>query len=83
MPAAGKRECPDCRGTLCRIRLIDKTHYQAHAELEYTVPAARRSFWMGQYPVEGRVVTYMCGECGRLLLYGVPYHDPEEADEGT
>jgi hypothetical protein len=54
------------------IRLIDKSHYQMHAELEYTVPEAERSFWTGQYAVEGSVVAYMCPGCGRVLLYGVP-----------
>jgi hypothetical protein len=58
-----------------RIRLIDKAHGGGHNDLEYTVPEARRSFWMSRYPVEGRVGAYMCDGCGRLLLYGVPYHD--------
>jgi hypothetical protein len=63
-----------------RIRLIDKTHHHMHADLEYTVPEAQRSFWRGQFPVEGRVRAYMCDRCGRLNLYGVPYDDDEPAD---
>jgi hypothetical protein len=55
-----------------RIRLIDKSHYETHAEFEYTVPEAERGFWTGQYAVEGRVEAYMCHSCGRVMLYGVP-----------
>jgi hypothetical protein len=61
-----------------RIRLIDKSHGHYHADMEYTVPEAQRGFWMGRYPVEGRVAAYMCDHCGRLLLYGVPYEDAAE-----
>jgi hypothetical protein len=57
-----------------RIRLIDKAYGEArHTDLEYTVPEAKRSFWRGQFPVEGRIIAYMCDRCGRMLLYGVPY----------
>jgi uncharacterized OB-fold protein len=61
------------------IKLIDKTHHGAHAEMEYTVPEAQRGFWMGQFPVEGRIVSLMCDDCGRILLYGVPYAEPPAA----
>jgi hypothetical protein len=78
MAETQKRECPECHGPMYRIRLIDKTHHQAHAELEYTVLEAQRSFWMGQFPVEGQVAALMCDRCGRLLLYGAPYGEIEE-----
>jgi hypothetical protein len=83
MAQARKRECPECQGPMYRIRLIDKAHGQSHAELEYTVPQAHRSFWLGQYPVEGRVAAYMCDHCGRVLLYGIPYDYAEETAEGA
>jgi hypothetical protein len=54
------------------IRLIDKTHGGHHADLEYTLPEARRSFWLGVFPVEGKVRAYMCDHCGRILLFGEP-----------
>lgn len=64
------RTCPDCKGPTHPIRIIDKTHGEMHADLEFTLPEARQSFWLGRYPVAGRVTAYMCGECGRVLLYG-------------
>ncbi len=76
-----KRECPECQGPMYRIRIIDKAHAQSHAELEYTVPEAQRSFWMGQYPMEGQAIADTWDQSGRLLLYGVPYGDTEEAEE--
>jgi hypothetical protein len=67
-----------------RIRLIDKfSNYQAHGEVEYTVPEAQRSSWTGRFPVEGRVAAFMCDHCGRLLLYGIPYGEAEEPAGGA
>jgi hypothetical protein len=65
-----------------RIRLIDKAHYSAHMDFEYTVPEAERSFWMGHYPVEGKVAAFMCDDCGRLALYGMPYNADEPGGGG-
>ena len=67
-----ERKCPDCAATMHAIRLIDKTHNTAHADLEYALPEARRSFWMSQFPVEGKVQAYMCDRCARILLFGEP-----------
>jgi hypothetical protein len=64
-----------------RIRLLDKTHYNVHAALEYAVPDAKRGFWTGRFPIEGRVGAFMCDSCGRLVLYGIPYHEAEEPAE--
>jgi hypothetical protein len=65
------RKCPDCEGSLHEIKLIDKTgEYSRHDPLEYALPEAERSFWLGRYAVEGKVVAYMCDQCGRILLYG-------------
>jgi hypothetical protein len=52
------------------IKLIDKAHAGAHTDMEYSVPDAKRSFWTGRYPIEGRVRAWMCCECGRVALYG-------------
>jgi hypothetical protein len=35
-------------------------------------PEAKRSFWTGRYPIEGKVAACMCDDCGRILLYGEP-----------
>lgn len=70
--AAPDKKCPDCGNVASEIKLIDKAHAGAHNEFEYTLPESKRSFWMGRYAVEGKVTAFMCGECGRIILYGKP-----------
>jgi uncharacterized OB-fold protein len=70
MATGEERKCPDCATVMHPIRLIDKTQAGAHADLEYSLPEAKRSFWMARYPVEGKVGAYMCDHCARILLYG-------------
>lgn len=65
-----ERTCPDCHEMLHEIKLIDKSHLGVHTDLEYTLPEARRSFWSSGYPIEGRVLAFMCPACGRIALYG-------------
>ena len=64
-----KRTCPECKGTMRQVRLLDRT-IEKEVDVEYTVPEAKRSFWTGLYPVEGKVVAFMCDTCGRMSLYG-------------
>ena len=70
------KKCPDCGGSMKAIKIIDKTvegvGTAAHSDLEYTAPEAKRSFWKGLFPVEGKITAYMCDGCGRILLYGQP-----------
>jgi hypothetical protein len=65
-------QCPDCGGTVTEIRLIDKAHGGGHHDLEYTLEEAKRGLWLGRFPIEGRVAASMCGQCGRIFLYGIP-----------
>ena len=67
-----ERQCRDCGAAMHPIRLIDKAHGGAHTDLEYALPEARRGFWLGRYPVEGRVEASMCDHCGRIVLHGAP-----------
>jgi len=69
-----ERKCPDCRGSLEEIRLVDKTTVSGggHHDLEYTVPEAKRSFWDQKFPVAGKDDALMCQSCGRITLYGQP-----------
>jgi hypothetical protein len=56
-------------------QILDNARYgvkPAQGELTYTVPEAKRSFWTGLFPAEGRVAACMCDGCGRILLYGAP-----------
>ena len=72
MTPGEERKCPDCASGMHPIRLIDKGHGGIHTDLEYSLAEAHRSFWLGQYPVEGKVMAYMCDRCARILLYGEP-----------
>jgi hypothetical protein len=70
------KKCPDCGGSMKAIKIIDKTTrgmgIPHQEDLEYTVPEAKRSFWTGLLPVEGKISACMCDTCGRVLLYGQP-----------
>jgi hypothetical protein len=53
------------------IVLMDRYYSSAHTqELEYRQPEDNRSFWTGKYPTAGTVNALMCGDCGRINLYG-------------
>jgi hypothetical protein len=69
--ANDKRTCSDCQAEMQQIRLIDKSHYGVHTDLEYTLPDAKKGFWTSQFAVHGRTVSLMCPSCGRINLYGV------------
>jgi hypothetical protein len=65
--------CPDCEAELHEIRLIDKFNVGTHrTDFHYAGIESKRSFWTGQFPVEGAVVAFLCSHCGRILLYGRP-----------
>ena len=66
------KTCRDCGQDLAQIRVIDKGHFSAHNDLEYALAESKRGIWTGQFPVEGKVVSFMCPECGRITHYGVP-----------
>ena len=70
--------CSDCQGHLEPIRLIDATNVALgsggthHTTLSYAAADAKRSMFLGAYPRKGRVMAFLCVECGRIFLYGVP-----------
>jgi hypothetical protein len=68
------RKCPECQGEMASIVLMDKVvahpAYAGVRELEYREPDDRRGFWSGKYATAGRVQAFMCGACGRIVLYG-------------
>jgi hypothetical protein len=56
-----------------QIKLIDKSgRMDEQTDLEYALPEAKRSFWLGRLPIEGMVVAYLCDGCDRIALYGGP-----------
>jgi hypothetical protein len=71
------RKCPDCGHSMKAIKIVDNARIgiggrSAESELNYMTPDAKRSFWTGQLPFEGKVTACMCDSCGRILLYGEP-----------
>ena len=64
-----ERHCPDCQGEMSEVRIVDKTTYGGDTSLEYTLIKAKRSLWGGDYPKAGFVRSFMCPDCGRIILY--------------
>lgn len=64
--------CPQCQATMAPIVLMDRYHPNSRfsQELEYRLPGDKPSFWTGKYPSGGKVQAFMCGDCGRIVLYG-------------
>ena len=73
-----KGACPDCRGTMQPIKLIDHTRSVIDAELSYIAADAQQG-WFGGFPVAGTVSAQMCCDCGRILLFGEPAKENSSA----
>ena len=79
------RTCVECQGAMSPVVLMDKTVtlHKHSQELEYRQPNDSRSFWTGKYPTAGLVRAFMCGDCGRIALYGsAPDAEPSAAADG-
>lgn len=74
MSVTTSRKCPDCHQEMEPIQLIDKLGIAPFmaSPLQY-VPAdtdlGTCAPWSGK---SGRIRSYLCGKCGRILLYGEP-----------
>jgi hypothetical protein len=69
------RRCAECGGAMSPIVIMDRVGRQFASggsiqELAYRQPDDSRSFWTGQYPTAGTVRAFLCGDCGRIALYG-------------
>jgi hypothetical protein len=69
------RTCPECQGAMSEIIIMDQgvrpaTYVGASGVLSYRQPDDKQSFWTGKYPTAGRVLAFLCGDCGRIALYG-------------
>jgi len=69
------RLCPDCGAASHPIRLNVPSPGHVSGTLNYSLPDARPNFWTSQYPTQGSVDAYLCEQCGRIALYGVPKRD--------
>ncbi|MFK7989876.1 MAG: hypothetical protein AB8I08_27905 [Sandaracinaceae bacterium] len=73
-----ERTCPDCESPLRPVKVMDATHNLpaktggAHVELGYAALDSKPSFFMKAIPQEGVLRAWICGDCGRALLYAVP-----------
>lgn len=64
--------CSDCQGQMAPIVIMDKYYVNNRytQELEYRLPDDKISFWSGKYPTAGKVQAFLCGNCGKIALYG-------------
>jgi hypothetical protein len=67
------RRCFECGEAMQSVRLLDKAGGRSHHDMEYAAPEAKRSFFFGAYPAEGKVAAWLCSGCGRLALYAEPH----------
>ena len=74
--------CPDCNKRMKAIAIIDHGvqpnrfggpgfGMPEDSYLQYGLRGERRDS-SGKLPAQGVVARYMCEDCGRILLYGVP-----------
>jgi uncharacterized OB-fold protein len=80
---AQREKCFECGGQLQEVKLIDRGDANVHTGTVYAAVEAKRNKWTGEFPVEGRVLSFLCSHCGRIALYGAalapkPSKDKEE-----
>lgn len=61
------RPCPDCQGTLHRIRLLGGS--REWLDVRYAAPEAPQNI-LGTVKVQGKAFGMMCDLCGRIFMYG-------------
>jgi hypothetical protein len=67
------KPCVECEGSMSPIIIMDRYHgaHEGHSQaLRYRQPDDHLSFWTGKYPSAGVVRAFLCGDCGRIALYG-------------
>jgi hypothetical protein len=60
-----------CDGEMSPVVVMDR-NYKNVQQLAYRQVDDKPSFWTGSYATSGYVLSYMCGSCGRIELYGAP-----------
>lgn len=69
MPEEATRKCSQCEGDMSPVVVLDRNYKNVH-QLAYRQVEDKPSFWTGSYATAGPVLSYMCGKCGRIDLYG-------------
>ncbi|MSR56832.1 MAG: hypothetical protein EXS05_04070 [Planctomycetaceae bacterium] len=68
------KTCIECQGLMSPIIIMDRFHRESYGpspySLSYRRPEDSRSFWTGKFPTAGTVRAFLCGECGRIAIYG-------------
>lgn len=67
------KKCLDCESEMHRIRVIDHTHHSQQGELAYASMKKIPSWLTSYYKEEGRLIAYMCIQCGSIRFYGEPF----------
>ncbi len=63
------RKCNECEGVMSPVVVMDR-NYKSIQQLAYRQLDDKASFWTGKYATAGVVLAFMCGNCGRIALYG-------------
>lgn len=69
MSEAASPKCLQCDAEMSPVVVLDR-NYKSIAQLAYRQVDDKPSFWTGSYATAGHVLSYMCGNCGRIDLYG-------------
>ena len=65
------KKCIECQGDTAPVVVMDR-NYKSIAQLAYRQVGDKKSFWTGKFATAGSVLAHMCGNCGRIALYGGP-----------
>jgi len=83
---AESKVCNECQGEMLPIVVMDHDSFASVSKepkvLQYRSPDDRRNFWTGKYPTAGAVRSFMCQECGRIAMYGLPANAQEPRTVG-
>jgi hypothetical protein len=71
------KKCPDCNGDLTKIILFGRGWENPISGIAidtklgyYTEDEAGRSGTTGMFKPKGKVESYICNDCGRILMFG-------------
>lgn len=67
---SGTKPCSECGGRRRPIRVVEQDHNRHH-ELKYTTMDANKSWFFGNYAVEGHLAAELCESCGLVTLRAV------------
>ena len=64
-------KCPDCDGDLRPIQVLERGEENRHYGLRFAEADAEPGLFFGRADTVGDVVTFLCGTCKRIFLYGL------------